>query len=267
MTPPLEGRTVVVIGAGAMGEGWSNGKACAAAYARAGAFVVCADLYLDRAIETAELIQHEGGVAKPMEADVTSEADVRRLVQAALAEFGAVHVLHNNVGVGGAVGTPEDIDGDAWDREIRQNLTSVYLGIRAVAPVMRSAGGGVITNTSSLLSTRFLRVASVAYTASKAGVEALTRSCAAAYGRDNIRVNCLRIGFSETPLMLAGLGRLPADRRDTEMAKSRSKVPLGGRHTDPFEVAAAAVFLASDSASHITGVVLNIDGGLECAPI
>lgn len=259
---------MVVIGAGAMGEGWSNGKACAVAYARAGASVVCADLYLDRAIETAELIQYEeGGAAMPMEADATSEADVRRLVEAALAEFGAVHVLHNNVGVGGAVGTPEDIDADAWEREIRQNLTSVYLGIRAVAPVMRSAGGGVITNTSSLLSTRFLRMPSVAYTASKAGVEALTRSCAAAYGRDNIRVNCLRIGFSETPLMLAGLGRMSVERRDTEMAKSRSKVPLGGRHTDPFEVAAAAVFLASDVASHITGVVLNIDGGLECAPI
>ena len=263
----LDGRTVVVIGAGSFGEGWSNGKACAVSYARAGASVVCADLYLERAVETAELIQGEGGAAKSIEADATSESDVRRVIGTALAEFGSLDVMHNNVGVGGAVGTPEDIDPDGWEREIRQNLTSAYLGIRAAAPVMRAAGGGVITNTSSLLSTRFLRMPSVAYTASKAGVEALTRACAAAYGRDNIRVNCLRIGFSETPLMLAGLGRLPADRRDTEMTKSRSKVPLGERHTDPFEVAAAAIFLASDAASHITGIVLNIDGGLECAPI
>jgi NAD(P)-dependent dehydrogenase (short-subunit alcohol dehydrogenase family) len=134
---------------------------------------------------------------------------------------------------------------------------------------MRRAGGGVIINISSLLAVRFLKMPSVGYSAAKAGVEAMTRACAAAYGRDNIRVNCIRIGFAETPLVELGLAArgLTGERREQEMAKSRAKVPLRGEHTNPFDVGATAVFLASDEARHITGVVLSVDGGLECSPV
>lgn len=127
----------------------------------------------------------------------------------------------------------------------------------------------MITNISSLMSTRFLRRPSVAYTASKAAVEALTRSCAAAYGRDNIRVNCIRIGFSETPLITLPLewAGLSEEQQQAEMDKSRRKVPLRGEHGDGFDVGNAAVFLASDEAKYISGAILNVDGALEAAPI
>jgi NAD(P)-dependent dehydrogenase (short-subunit alcohol dehydrogenase family) len=263
----LTDRIVIVVGAGSMGDGWGNGKASAVSYARDGATVVCADYHLARAEETVGLITAEGGTAIAVQADATDEASVQAVVDAAVERFGRLDVMHNNVGVGGTSGLPDQIAPAAWAREIDQNLTSAYLGIRCAVPALRANGGGSILNISSLLAVRFLRRPTSGYTAGKAAVEALTRSCAAGYGRDNIRVNCIRIGFSETPLVLSGLRRLPDEVREREMAKSRAKVPLRGEHTDPFDIAAAAVFLASDEAKHITGTILDVDGGLSAAPI
>lgn len=265
----FEGKVAVVMGAGSIGTGWSNGKACAVEFARQGAAVVCVDFMNDRAEAAAEFIRGEGGRALAVQADATSEQDVERVVKEAVREFGNIDVWHNNVGVGGTTGNPEQISLEGWNKEFAQNVTSAYLGIRHVAPVMRENGGGAIINVSSLLSTRFLRQQTVAYTSSKAAVEALTRTCAIAYGKDNIRVNCIRVGFSETALVQAVLDArgLSKERAEEEMNKSRSKVPLRSEHTDPFDIARAAAFLASSDAGHITGVILNVDGGLECAPI
>ncbi len=265
----LSGKTVVVMGAGSITPGWSNGKACAAQYAREGATVACIDFVQARAEQAAEEIVKGGGDAFALQGDATSEADVRRIIETTMARTGRLDVMHNNVGVGFSIGTPDEITPEAWDREIAQNLTSAYLGVRVAAPRMREAGGGVITNISSLLAARFLRRPNVGYSVGKAAVEALTRSCAAAYGRDNIRVNCLRVGFSETPLIDLGMQarKLSAEQRAAEMARSRAKVPLRGEHGSPFDVANAAVFLASEDARHITGAILSIDGGLDVAPL
>lgn len=265
----LEGKNVVVMGAGSIAPGWSNGKASAASYARAGANVICVDFVQSRADDAAQAIAGEGGRVIALMADATKEQDVARVVERAEREFGRLDVMHNNVGVGGSMGAPDQIPLAAWEREISVNLTTAYLGIRHAVPAMRRAGGGVIINTSSLLAVRFLKMPSVGYSAAKAGVEAMTRACAAAYGRDNIRVNCIRIGFSETPLVELGLAvrGLTGERREQEMSKSRAKVPLRGEHTNPFDVGAAAVFFASEGARHITGAVLSVDGGLECSPV
>ncbi|MBO9695361.1 MAG: SDR family oxidoreductase [Sphingopyxis sp.] len=265
----LGGRTAVVVGAGTIGPGWSNGKACAAQYARDGAVVACVDFVAARAEETVARIRDEGGDAFPLCADATDAAAMAAVVEQVVSRTGRLDIMHNNVGVGFSIGAPDAIAPDAWDREIAQNLTSAYLGIRYAVPAMRAAGGGVVINTSSLLAVRFLKQPNVGYSVGKAGVEALTRACAAAYGRDGIRVNCLRIGFAETPLIEKGLEarQLSPEAREIELAKSRAKVPLRQEHTSPFDVAQTAAFLASDDARHITGVILNVDGGLEAAPL
>ena len=263
----LNGKVVVVMGAGSIGDGWGNGKASAVSYARAGAHVVCADFNFDRAMATRDLIAAEGNTAIAVQANATVETDVQAVVDLAVTEYGRLDVMHNNVGVGGTGGAPDQIAPDLWEREIAQNLTTAYLGIRCAIPAMRAQGEGVVTNISSTMAVRFLRRPSVAYSTSKAAVEALTRSCAVAYGPDNIRVNCIRIGFSETPLITVPLSGLSEEQRNAEMAKSRRKVPLRGEHGDGFDVGNAAVFLASDAARYISGAILNVDGALEAAPL
>jgi NAD(P)-dependent dehydrogenase (short-subunit alcohol dehydrogenase family) len=268
MSTPLQDRIVVVMGAGSSAPGWSNGKAAAVAYARAGARVVCADFIAKRAQEVAALIVDEGGHALELTCDATDGSSVKEAVDQVVAKYGRIDVLHNNVGFGGAVGAPDQVDEAAFDREIATSLKSAYLGIRYVAPHMRRRNSGVITNISSLASIRFMRLPTVAYSVAKAGLEALTRASAAAYGRDNIRVNCLRLGILETPIIELGMKARGFDqaRADIEMTKSREKVPLRGEHGDAWDAAAAAVFLASDAAKYISGTILNIDGALECAP-
>lgn len=266
----LEGKSIVVVGAGSqVAGGMSNGKATATVYAREGAFVICVDYHLDRAEETAHFVTGEGGKAMALRADATNETDMQAVITKSLAATGRIDVMHNNVGVGRSRGLPDEVTLEDWNLEMAQDVTSAYMGTRVAAPVMRKQGGGVIINTSSLLAARFIKRATTAYTVGKAGVEALTRSCAAFYGRDNIRVNCVRIGFSETPLSVRHLDSqsLTKEQREAELDKTRRKVPLRSEHGSPFDVGHACAFLASDLARHISGVVLSVDGGLECAPI
>ncbi len=265
----LADKAVLLVGAGSVGPGWSNGKASAVSYAREGAAVVCVDHILGRAEETAQIITDEGGRAIALRADATSEHDVQMAVDRTIAEYGKLDVLHNNVGVGGTTGAPDSISPEDWHREIDLTLNSAYLGTRCAVPAIRQSGGGSILNISSTMAIRFFRRPSVAYAAAKAAVEAMTNACSVAYGRDNIRVNCIRIGLSETPIVEMALKsrNLGEDREAAEMAKSRAKVPLRGEHGDPFDIAAAAVFLASDEAKYISGVVLNVDGSLANAPM
>lgn len=266
----LKDRTALVFGAGSYAPGWSNGKAVAVSYARSGARVAVVDRYRERAEETAAIIRGEGGEALPLSADATSPDAVEAAVAATLAEWGSLDILHNNVGVGGASGSVLDISPEAWDQEFAVNTKSAFLGMHFALPHMIQRGGGVVTNTSSLLAARYLRRPNVAYSAAKAAVEALTQASAWAHARDNVRVNCIRIGFSETPLIVAPLTDrrgLSPEEAQVELDKSRAKVPLRGEHTQPWDIAEAAVFLASDAARHITGVILPVDGGLMVAPI
>lgn len=264
----LSGRVAVVMGAGSIGDGWSNGKACAASYARAGAKVVCVDARQERAEQAAAQIRSEGFAAIAMTANATSEEDVGRVIEDTCSKFSRLDIMHNNVGVGSAAGPPDEVTLEQWNREFAVNATSAYLGMRFAVPRMRAQGGGVITNTSSVMAVRFAKASSSAYTSAKAAVEALTRASATAYGPDNIRVNCLRIGLAETPIIGAVLARrgLSEEEQQAELQRRRDIAPLRGEALSPFDVAAMAVFLASDAGRSITGVVVNIDRGLEGNP-
>jgi NAD(P)-dependent dehydrogenase (short-subunit alcohol dehydrogenase family) len=267
----LQGKVAVVMGAGSSAPGFSNGKACAMAYAREGASVVAVDFDFGRAEETAKIISDEGLTARAFRADVTRAADVEAAMAFAVEQFGGLDVAHNNVGTGS--NTSSKLDGltmGDWDREIAVTLTSAFLGMKAAIPHLRARGGGAIVNTSSISAVRALkRSNNAAYTAAKAGVEAMTRLAASEYGPENIRVNCIRIGFADTPLvrrLFQGAG-IEGEALEAKMKETGLGVPLRGERTSVWDVANAAVFLASDEARHVTGVILSVDGGLDVAQI
>ena len=266
----LEGKVAVVIGAGSSGPGWSNGKAVAAAYAREGAAVLAVDFDHGRAEETARVITGEGHIARAMRADATSNTDIEAAMAHAVEKFGGIDIVHNNVGSGAGGAAFHEYSLADWDIEIAVSLKTAFLGMRAGIPHLLARGGGAIVNTSSIAAVRpLLRGKSPAYTAAKAGVEAMTRGAAAEYGPNNIRVNCIRIGFSDTPLVRGMYEKagIRGEALEAKMKESGLSVPLRHERTKVWDVAAAAVFLASDEAGHITGVILNVDGGVDVMPI
>jgi NAD(P)-dependent dehydrogenase (short-subunit alcohol dehydrogenase family) len=264
----FEGKTVIVAGAGAIeAQGWGNGRATAVAFAREGASVVAIDYREDRALETKAIIDKEGGQCLAVAANVTKPEQVVAAVEQALETYGRIDVLHHNVGFGGGgqilTTTPE-----AWDREMAGNAKSVFLCMQAVLPSMIERGAGVITTTSSTLAVRFIESPSLTYTAAKAAVEAMTRSVAVSHGHMGIRANCIRIGFMDTPLNRAGWRpQFDSDEAyDAAIAASAKAVPLG-RMGSGWDTASTALFLASDAAAYLNGVVIPVDGGVELAPI
>ena len=261
-TGRLAGRTAIVFGGGQTpGQTIGNGRASALTYAREGAHVVVVDLHIDRAEATTERIRADGGgEALALAADVTQEDDVRSAVEATLAAFGSIDILHNNVGVsiagGDAVAT--EITLEAFDRIVALNLRSMVLAAKHTLPIMRDQGRGVVTNISSIAAVT--EYPYVAYQTTKAGVLGLTRNLATAEAAHGIRVNAILPGLLDTPMAIesrVGLG-IP---REEVIATRSAKVPLGGRMGDAWDVANAALFLASDEARFITGVCLPVDGG------
>jgi NAD(P)-dependent dehydrogenase (short-subunit alcohol dehydrogenase family) len=248
----LEGKVIVVTGAGTRGEGLGNGKAAALQFAREGASVVCVDIEGAAAEETAGMIRREGGQARACTADVTSAEDCARVVRECLTSPGKIDVLHNNVGIPGLQDIV-DLPEDAWVRVFDVNVKSMFLMCKEVIPPMIAGGGGAIINVSSIASHKPLPDA--AYVSSKGAVDSLTRYIARRYGQYNIRSNVLLLGYIDTPLA----------RPAWEIAKIRElnvkQVPMR-RFASPTEVAMVAAFLASDEASYINGVILPVDGGL-----
>jgi len=271
MTGRLQDKVAIVVGAGASGPGWGNGKATAVTFAREGARVLCVDLNAAAANETAEIIAGEGGVATAHAADVSREADVALMVQAGLDAFGRIDVLHNNVGIV-EVGGPVETSEAAWDRQVAVNLKSMYLTCRHAIPHMLSVGeggkrtegasGGAIVNISSIAAIRWTGVPYVGYSATKAGILGLTTSVALQYARQGIRANAILPGLMNTPMIVEPLKDAYAGGDVAAMvAKRDSQCPMGIMG-DAWDVARAALFLASDEARYITGVALPVDGGI-----
>ena len=260
MAGRLEDRTAIVVGAGSVGPGWGNGKATAVTFAREGARVLCVDINQAVAEETATIIAGEGGTAEAHRADATDPAQVEALVARAVDLWGGVDVLHNNVGIV-ETGGPVETEEAGWDRVMAVNLKSMYLTCKAALPVMEAAGRGAIVNISSISAIRWLGVPYISYAASKAAILGFTRAIALQYAAKGIRANVILPGLMDTPMIVEPLKQAYAGGDIEEMRALRHAQCPMGHMGDAWDVAKAALFLASDEARYITAAELAVDGG------
>ncbi|GAA3772141.1 SDR family oxidoreductase [Streptomyces coacervatus] len=249
MAGGFDGRSVIVTGAGS-----GIGRAAALAFAAQGARVVIADLNAEGADKVVKEIEQAGGTAIAVVGDLSQQAVVDRVAGTAVESFGGVDVLVNNAGIMDRMSALADVDDAEWERVIRVNLTAPFLLTRAVLPHMLQAGRGAIVNTASEAGIRG-SAAGAAYTASKHGIVGLTKSLAVMYRNQGIRANAIAPGGTAT-------GMIPdIDRSAHGPAALGPYMGNVGRVSQPEEQAAAIVFLASDAASNVNGVILPVDNG------
>ena len=247
----LDGKVAIVTGAGSSSEGIGNGKATAILFAREGAKVLLVDAYEERAKETEELIAKEGGTASAFVADVTSATDCEKMAQAAVDRYGRLDILDNNVGISIRADVLE-VTEEQWDKIMDVNVKSIMLSSKYCIPHMKDTGGGAIINISSMAGLR--ANSSLPYTTTKAAVIGITKALAGDHGRDGIRVNCIAPGLIYGPMV--------APRMDDDLRQRRREATPLGTEGDGWDVGWAAVFLASDEARWVTGIVLPVDAGL-----
>jgi NAD(P)-dependent dehydrogenase (short-subunit alcohol dehydrogenase family) len=260
MAGRLEGKTAIIVGAGQTpGETIGNGRAMAMLFAREGAKVLCVDSRLDSAQETVALIAQEGGSAGAFEADVSTLEGCRSIALEGQRWLGRIDILVNNVGIGRGDAPPHAIEEEAWDRIMDVNLKSMAMTIRHTLPVMREQRGGVICNISSLAS--IAGHDKIAYEVSKAGVNRLTTAVAAGNAKYGIRCNAVMPGLMDTPMAITGISQATGKPQDDLRAMRNARVPLGQMGTG-WDTAFAALFLCSEEARFVTGVILPVDGGM-----
>ena len=259
----LKDKVALVTGAGSSGPGWGNGKATAVLFAREGARVCVIDINRDAVEETAGIIRDEGGECLVDQVDVTDAEQVAAVVAKCVDHWGRVDILHNNVGILD-VGGPVDASLESWERVVSVNLTSMFLTCKYVLPVMEAQGGGAIVNIASIAGIRNLGIPYVSYSATKGGVLQLTQSVALEYAEKGVRVNSILPGLMNTPMIVEPLKGVYADGDVDKMIERRNEQVPMKTMGDAWDVAHAALFLASDEARYITGTQLVVDGGLTC---
>lgn len=260
MSGRLADKVAVVVGAGQTpGDTIGNGRATSILFAREGARVVAVDRQIESALETVAMVEADGGRAMALEADATSEDDCRALIAECQKRMGRIDVLHNNVGIGGGDAGPAHIDVDEWDRILDVNLKSVVLPCKHVLPIMREQQSGSIINVSSIAAVCATPI--VAYKVSKAGVNAYTQTLAVGNAKYGIRANVIMPGLMNTPMAIEGISKATGMPKEDLVRLRDAQVPLRAKMGTAWDVAYAALFLASDEAAFVTGVMLPVDGG------
>jgi NAD(P)-dependent dehydrogenase (short-subunit alcohol dehydrogenase family) len=261
----LEGKVTIIMGAGQTpGPTVGNGRAAALLFAREGAKVLAVDRDPASAEETVRLIGAEGGEAAACQADVTDEASVEAAISDCVARWGRVDVLHNNVGVsvagGDAAGT--EITTEAIDRVMAGHLRGTGMAGKHALPHMRRQGSGAIVNISSIAAVE--NYPWVAYKASKAAIVAFTQQLAIQNAEYGVRANVILPGLMDTPMAVDTRARAFGRPREEIAAERDARVPLRNKMGSAWDVAHAALFLASEEAGFITGAALPVDGGASC---
>jgi NAD(P)-dependent dehydrogenase (short-subunit alcohol dehydrogenase family) len=255
----LDGKVALVTGAGSRGDGIGNGRAAAVLLAREGVAVGLLDSVPEWAGVTLRMIESEGGRARVVEADVTDPAACAAAVAAVVEAFGRLDVLVNNVGVGGPPGTAVEVDPEAWDRALRVNVTSMMLMAKHAIPEMLKQGGGSIVNLASVAGLQGGHP-SLLYPTTKAAVIGLTRAMAAHHGPSGIRVNAIAPGMVYTPMVYSrGMSE--------ELREKRRRRSLLQTEGTGWDVGKAVVYLTSDDARWVTGIVLPVDAGASSGSV
>lgn len=253
-------KVALVLGGGVINRGWGIGKATSYRLASEGARVAVADINRPAAEETAAVIRAAGGEAVALKVDVTEGQQVEEAVLRTVAEFGALDILVNNVGIA-ITESIADISDENWDRVMNTNLRSMFLSMRAVAPHMLERKSGSIVNISSIASLLYLGIPYVSYATSKAAVNHLTRYVALDYAEDGVRANVVVPGLMKTPRIEQHLVRNYGSFEGG--LQQRGQLPPMARMGEPWDIAEAVLFLASDEAKYITGTLLPVDGGMH----
>lgn len=258
----LHNKVAIIVGAGQTpGETIGNGRATALLFAREGARLLLVDRDPDSVEETRQMIVAEGGQAITFTADITKSEQCAAFVEACMAEYGRIDILHNNVGIMRGDNHAIHLTEEVWDMIMDVNLKGMFLSIKHVLPIMKAQSSGVITNISST-SAVWSGVPFIAYNTSKAGVNGLTTALVVKCASYGVRVNAIMPGLMETPMAVDEPATTKSVSRDEVAAKRNAAVPLGGKQGSAWDVAYAALFLASDEAKFITGAILPVDGGL-----
>jgi NAD(P)-dependent dehydrogenase (short-subunit alcohol dehydrogenase family) len=258
----LEGKVAVIVGAGqSPGEGIGNGRATTLRFAQEGARILAVDRLIASAEETAAMAT-QGGECVPFAADVTKEETLAAAMEAARARWGRIDILHNNVGVsiGGGDKPLDELSEEAFDRVCAINLRGTIMACKHVLPIMRRQHSGAIVNISSVAAYENTYPL-VAYKATKAAMIAFTEQLALHNAPYGIRANCILPGLMDTPMAVDTRARVSGKSRAEVAAGRDARVPLRRKMGTAWDVANAALFLASDEANFITGVALPVDGG------
>lgn len=258
----LRDKTAIVVGAGQTpGETIGNGRATALLFAREGAKVVAVDQDLASARETVDLIEGEGAEAIALRADVTDEKQLSAAIRECAERWGTIDILHNNVGIALAGGDApvHEITVEAFDQLVAVNLRGMVLSCKHAIPVMRKQGHGSIINISSVAA--WASYPLVGYKTTKAAVIALTEQIAIQNARYGIRANVILPGLMDTPMAIEARVAATGKSREEVRAERAKRVPLGAKMGTAWDVAAAALFFASDESRFITGASLPVDGG------